>query len=126
GPQREDAVLVHATRSARIPVLLLEDQPSDQIGVLSPVDRRPVDDRPTLGGEPALPLAMLFEALARVERWKRTARYVGVEPRARLVAEGFLARRERQVHRRTSLTDVPSAPSRARVTERRRRAALGC
>src|SRR5205823_5892758 len=54
-PEQEDAVLVHPAGGTGLVVLLLEDQPLDQVGALTPVLGRPRHGRPPSGRERSLP-----------------------------------------------------------------------
>src|SRR6185503_6208023 len=96
--EEEDAVLVHAPGRLRAVVLLLEDEPLDQVGAAPAVLDGPGDHRPAALVQRALPGAVLLEALGRVHRLEPCLRHVGGEPLARLATEGLLLRREGEIH----------------------------
>ena len=89
--------LTRARRAGR-PVLLLEDQPVEQVGSAAAVLLRPGDDGKPRVREPPFPVPMRGESLGGVERRQRLRRHVRGQPRPHLGAARVARRSTRQVH----------------------------
>src|SRR5690606_14777186 len=111
--EQEDAVLVDALRGARAVVLLLEDQPLEEVGAAAAVLARPGHHRPAAGVQRPLPRAVRLEPLARIEGGERRARHVRLEPRPRLRPKCPLRLRVREVHGPHDKRYAPSRKPRA-------------
>src|SRR5207237_8174934 len=79
-PEKEDAVLVHPAGGTGPVVLLLEDQPLDEVGALASVLDRPRHRRPPSGVELSLTCPVLIEALGVVLGVVRRVRDVLLRP----------------------------------------------
>ena len=98
-PEQQDAVLVHAHRCVGRVVLLLEDQPLDQVGTAAAQFLGPDHAAPAALGQRRLPGAVLLEALARVVAAQCRLGNVRAQPVARFGTEGLLLWSELKVHR---------------------------
>ena len=114
--EQEDAVLVDAPGGADPVVLLLEDQPLEQVRSPPTVLDRPGHHREAPGMQLLLPGAVGLEAFAGVEGGELLAGGVGLEPASRLLAKGLLLGGVGQVHGFPRL--VRSGPEISRTSRR--------
>ena len=98
GAEEKDAILVEAQRRLDPPVLLLEDQPFEEVHPPAAILLRPGDHGPARVVEFALPGAMRPGSLGGVEGRQRLGGNVGFEPGPRLCSKCLLARRVGEVH----------------------------
>src|SRR5690606_9619120 len=96
---QKDAVLVDPERRPGAVVLLLEDQPADQVEPAPAISLGPGDHAPSALVELALPVAMRFEALSRhVERGQGGLGDVRFHPFAHFLAKAALFGRVFELH----------------------------
>ncbi|CAM5368404.1 3-phenylpropionate-dihydrodiol/cinnamic acid-dihydrodiol dehydrogenase [Streptomyces xanthochromogenes] len=99
---RRDGRLMPCLRDAAGParreVLLLEDQPAEDVDAPPPVLLGPRHHRPPVRGQPGFPLPVGRETGRGLQRGERGGRNVRGEPVARLGPEGLLIGRGVQVH----------------------------